>query len=155
MLGKFKGGLDWVNPLALHAGVHGVFTFLICLVFLRNSEYGFPNAIALAWFDFIAHFVVDRVKASPKMLGRFKSLTKEDFEKNKKELDSYYKYLSLAVSKKDLGSMRTFENVISQAKHLFNNQKKSNKYFWWSLGADQMAHHLTHYLIIYLIMRSI
>ncbi len=27
-------------------------------------------------------------------------------------------------------------------------QKKSNTYFWWALGADQMAHHLTHYAII-------
>lgn len=25
----------------------------------------------------------------------------------------------------------------------------SNKYFWWSLGLDQMVHHLTHYFIIW------
>lgn len=26
--------------------------------------------------------------------------------------------------------------------------------FWWCLGADQMAHHLTHYLIIYIIITN-
>lgn len=29
-----------------------------------------------------------------------------------------------------------------------DEQKKSNTYFWWALGADQTAHHLTHYLLI-------
>lgn len=33
-------------------------------------------------------------------------------------------------------------------------QQKSNVYFWWALGADQMAHHLTHYGIIALILVS-
>lgn len=28
------------------------------------------------------------------------------------------------------------------------DQVKSNTYFWWALGADQMAHHLTHYALI-------
>lgn len=27
-------------------------------------------------------------------------------------------------------------------------QRRGNKYFWWSLGFDQMVHHLTHYGII-------
>ena len=30
---------------------------------------------------------------------------------------------------------------------------KSNTYFWWALGWDQMMHHLTHYLLIYLMLR--
>lgn len=33
-----------------------------------------------------------------------------------------------------------------------DEQKKSNTFFWWALGADQMAHHLTHYLLIWLIL---
>jgi hypothetical protein len=28
-------------------------------------------------------------------------------------------------------------------------QWRSNNYFWWSLGFDQMIHHLTHYFIIF------
>jgi len=30
-----------------------------------------------------------------------------------------------------------------------------NKFFWWSLGVDQMAHHLTHYFIIYMILKGV
>jgi len=29
---------------------------------------------------------------------------------------------------------------------------QDNPKFWWCLGADQMTHHLTHYLLIYLII---
>ena len=28
-------------------------------------------------------------------------------------------------------------------------------YFWWALGADQMMHHLTHYIFIYVIIQSL
>jgi len=31
-------------------------------------------------------------------------------------------------------------------------QKKHNKFFWWSIGFDQMVHHLTYYAIIALII---
>jgi hypothetical protein len=32
-------------------------------------------------------------------------------------------------------------------------RRQGNTLFWWSLGvADQMAHHLTHYLIIWLLL---
>ncbi len=30
-----------------------------------------------------------------------------------------------------------------------DEEKKGNTYFWWTLGADQFAHHLTHYFIIW------
>ena len=30
--------------------------------------------------------------------------------------------------------------------------KTDNPKFWWSLGADQGVHHLTHYLIIYIMV---
>ncbi len=33
-----------------------------------------------------------------------------------------------------------------------SEQKLSNKFFWWALGFDQSVHHLTHYLIVYLIV---
>ena len=32
---------------------------------------------------------------------------------------------------------------------------QDNPKFWWCLGADQMAHHLTHYVIIYFIIQFI
>jgi hypothetical protein len=69
MLGKFKDGWDFVPPLLAHVAVHAVGTFLITCYF------GVKQALLLALFDASVHFVMDRVKASKKLLGRFKPLT--------------------------------------------------------------------------------
>ncbi len=92
MLGKFKES-GWVKPLLAHTGIHAIATFLIAFAFTNL----FFLSLSLAAFDLVIHFIMDRVKASPKMLGRF-----------------------------DI----------------------KDKRFWWSLGLDQMVHHLTHYAII-------
>jgi hypothetical protein len=92
MLGKFKTGKDWILPLSAHAGVHFLGTLFVSLWFV---PFGF--AVLLSVTDFAVHFSVDRIKASPNLLGRW---------------------------------------------------KPDNRYFWWALGGDQMAHHLTHYAII-------
>lgn len=94
MLGKFKL-VGWKLPLALHAGVHAMFTLLIVLCF--NPVLALP----LAALDFAVHGIVDRIKAHPKLGGRFSP-----------------------------------------------DQPK----FWWCLGADQFCHHITHYLIIFLVV---
>lgn len=107
MLGKFKEK-DWILPLTAHSGVHALFTFLISLIFLDIYD-----SIYLGLFDFVIHFTMDRIKASPKMLGRYVGLSKSDFIAG-----------------------------------VTDEQKKSNKKFWLSLGLDQMVHHLTHYIII-------
>lgn len=91
MLRKGATGWAWVAPLISHAGVHAFFTFWIAFCFKQHL------ALYLALFDFVVHFMVDRIKASPSILGRF---------------------------------------------------TPAQPYFWWALGADQMAHHLTHYAII-------
>jgi hypothetical protein len=109
MLGKFKTGTAWIKPLATHALVHAAFTFYVCGLYLWLSHsitgvHQLKIAGALALLDFVVHFTVDRIKASPHMLGKF---------------------------------------------------KPGNKFFWWSLGADQTAHHLCHYTIIYLLLRQI
>ena len=94
-MGKFKER-DWVLPLSNHCFVHAVGTLIVLSAF-ANVEYVFIYAT----LDYWLHFIMDRAKASPKMLGRF---------------------------------------------------KPNNKYFWWALGGDQAYHHLTHYLIIYLVV---
>ena len=118
MLGKFKEWPDFFKPLLAHSLVHGLATFLIALCV--NPKMAFWVAL----FDFKMHFVVDRVKASPKLLGRFKALSANE-------------YRDIVASESDL-----------------LGRLKSNTYFWWSLGADQMAHHLTHYVIIYFLLRG-
>jgi hypothetical protein len=117
MLGKFKPGWDFVLPLLAHVGVHGLFTLAIVLWYN-------PSLWWLSLFDMASHFVMDRVKASPKYLGRFKALSANEFK------------------------------MLMQMPELSKPQFKSNVYFWWSLGFDQMWHHLTHYIIIWTIVTA-
>lgn len=103
MLGKMKA-TGWVKPLVACATIHALFTFIISMWFIIITlpSVGFiliPTLLAL--LDFTIHFVVDRLKASPSIGGRF---------------------------------------------------KPDQPYFWWAFGADQMAHHLTHYLIIFILI---
>lgn len=66
VLGKMEPYF-WEIPLAAHAGVHATATFIIALVFAN------PYIAALtAVMDFVIHFTVDRIKASPNMGGKFK-----------------------------------------------------------------------------------
>ena len=126
MLGKFKPGWGWILPLAAHAGVHGVATFLIALCFKPKS------AFWIALFDMVVHFTMDRIKASPNLLGRYKALSANEM----KNILSY---------------MPTLAPQEFQAK--FGDQLKANVYFWWCLGLDQGVHHLTHYAIIWWLLR--
>lgn len=119
MLGKFKSGCGWILPLLAHSLVHGLATFLIALLFKPEL------ALWLGLLDMTIHFIVDRIKASPNLLGQFKPLSASEFA-------------DIANSLKLNGPNKTLTQRI-----------KSNTYFWWSLGFDQGLHHLTHYLLIW------
>ncbi len=86
----------WALPLALHCAVHGSFAFLISIFFTTVNV-----ALLIFILDFVIHFAMDRVKASPNMLGKYH---------------------------------------ISEAK------------FWSALGFDQAVHHLTNFLLIWIIL---
>ena len=125
MLGKFKPGFQFIAPLAFHSGAHGVGTFLISSVYLyqKDSFVAIP-IILLCCFDFISHFVMDRIKASPNLLGRYHPLSPTEY--------------------KDLIQFEMKEGPDAQT----IQDKKHNKLFWWSVGLDQGVHHLTHYSIM-------
>lgn len=72
MLGKCKRGFRWVLPLATHCLVHAVLTSLI--LFFYTDHW-----LSFALMEFVLHFVIDRVKASPDLGGRFKDLSKPPF----------------------------------------------------------------------------
>lgn len=137
MLGKFKPWPGFVLPLLAHSGVHGLFTLAIALWVKPEL------ALALAAFDMGSHFLIDHIKASPKLLGRFKPLDKNTFK--------FAKNMSLGLgmmsgeSMKDKLTERDFEAY----KEIGKKDLRGNVYFWWALGADQMAHHLVHYIIIW------
>ncbi len=139
MLGKFASGWKWVTPLAAHAGVHALFTFVITTIFFiftKIPKHPYYTAFGLALFDFSAHFIMDRIKASPNLMGRWKPLTAEN----------YTHYYQVCKQAEDLWDVN--ELSIEAGKRL-----RSNTFFWWALGLDQGWHHLTHYAIIYYLVR--
>jgi len=112
MLGKFQSGWGFALPLLSHVAVHASFTFLL------TCWFGILQAICLALFDATSHFIMDRIKASPKYLGKYKPLTAETYP--------------------------TATEV----------QINSNKYYYWSLGFDQLIHHLSDlFIVIYLFLK--
>jgi Protein of unknown function (DUF3307) len=94
MLGKFKPFPFYILPLFQHSAVHAFGTAWLCALF--NWPLWF---IA---FDLVTHFIIDRIKASPSLGGRW---------------------------------------------------KPSDKYFWWALGADQMAHQLVGIFMIWWVFK--
>lgn len=131
MLGKFKPGWDFVLPLTAHALMHGSFTFAIAGCVSHHIGVSF----CLAIFDFVVHFTMDRIKASPRLLGRFKPVTADDYR--------MCKALLADPPTGETGPVFVYRAV---------QQLRSNTLFWYSLGIDQMVHHLTHYAIIWILI---
>lgn len=129
MLGKFKS-TGWALPLTSHCTVHFIFTTTIALMFVSLGK-----ALLLGLLDFILHFIMDRIKASPNLLGKYQVLSKSEMKR------------LLAFENKD-GDI----DGLRPTKYGVESSIKSNVLFWWSLGLDQMVHHLTDILTIYLIL---
>jgi hypothetical protein len=66
MLGKFKEWPYFIFPLAAHSAVHAIGSILLALLFAPH--------LMLTWasIDFTTHFIIDRLKANPKLGGRWK-----------------------------------------------------------------------------------
>lgn len=133
-LGKFKPGWDFLGPLAVHCSVHSGMTLGI-VMYMNRSELWW-----LAIFDFVVHFTMDRIKAGPKYLGRFKALSGSEM----------MRLISMgSVSTETDPDKIPYPSVTPEFDRDRQRQFKNNTFFWWSLGLDQMVHHLTHYYIIY------
>jgi hypothetical protein len=72
MLQKDRPGWNFFWPLALHSSVHGVLT-LACVLYVD------PVFWWLALVDVGIHFLMDRIKAGPLYLGRFKDMRSKSF----------------------------------------------------------------------------
>lgn len=130
MLKKFSSGWDWIKPLASHAAVHAIFTFIIAF----NWLFSWQLPLYLAAFDFIVHFAMDRIKASPNLLGRYKALSADEFKTVMRNVG--YKGRN--------HELKNFAKICEE-------RLRSNKLFWWSLGLDQMVHHITDLIIAFAI----
>jgi hypothetical protein len=73
MLKKFSPNWDFFIPLFLHSAVHAAFTLLIAAYF--KPEIAFEVAL----LDLVVHFTMDRIKAGPKYLGRYKDMYDKKF----------------------------------------------------------------------------
>lgn len=133
MLGKFLPGWQFVVPLAAHCAVHGLMTFGIAVVFSGNPWL----ALLLALLDFKVHFLMDRIKASPKLMGRWKPLTAETYAEAQRIIQFGDENDAMSIYRPSAGRAKL----------------RGNRLFWDCLGIDQMVHHLTHYLIIFLLIR--
>jgi hypothetical protein len=145
MLGKFMPGWEFLSPLLAHVGVHAGFTYLITIIVFGcfkgpwwSSPFlaSVPTALAIALFDAVIHFFMDRIKASPRYMGRWKPLTAAEYvaaEKNVKR--------GFWIYPKDDDDPPT--------------KLRGNRLFWIALGFDQMVHHLTHYGCIYFTLRGL
>ncbi len=125
MMGKFKASFwEAFLPLLAHCAIHGLFTFAIAV----GCSQSVKVALLLALFDMVIHFTMDRIKASPGLLGRFKALSADQ----------------MTARLMGFGSAKSIKKDL-----------RSNRLFWWSLGFDQMVHHLTDYAIIfYMVVKS-
>ena len=140
MLGKFKPGWDFVLPLLAHSAVHGVATLGICLSVA-------PNLWWLALVDVGTHFCIDRIKASPNLLGRFKVMSANEIE------EAIWTTRKTAVHVVDDWGVPA-EEIYKEAREA-KKQIKHNVYYFWSLGLDQMLHHIVHYIIIFTLVANV
>ena len=72
MLRKVKSDWGFIIPLGSHCLVHSSFTLIFCLVLN-------PSLAWLAALDFFFYFIMDRIKAGPRYLGRYNDYSKPGF----------------------------------------------------------------------------
>lgn len=72
MLQKTRSDWSFIPPLALHSAIHAMLTLTI-VSFIDVDLFW------LALVDFFVHFTMDRIKAGPKYLGRFRDTASVGF----------------------------------------------------------------------------
>lgn len=144
MLQKFKPGWDFVLPLLAHVGVHAFLTFAIALG-VTDSVW---LSLSLALLDASIHFGMDRLKAGPKYMGRWKPVSADEYRTYSQwpaAIDEHQTY-------GDQAKWSDADRFIREAYKNAKNRLRGNTYFWWALGFDQMVHHLTHYGIVWILV---
>lgn len=123
---QYSEGADGFLKLAQHAGFHGLLTFFIASMLTKDLSLSF----VLGVFDFTFHFIVDRIKTSEFMLGRYEYLSKKEI--------SYIKEWT-----RQNGSNREIDNIL-----------KGNRRFWLTFGATQAINKSIDAFILLVIIQS-
>jgi hypothetical protein len=139
MLGKFRP-TGWQKPLAAHCAVHAAFTFTILSVIATPTLL----TCCLALFDGCVHFVMDRVKASPELFGRWKPASKEEY------------VAAYAAAVREVPATLSDEEAtrVLKAKHRGIVKMWDNQLYFWTLGFDQLVHHCTDLFVIWAVVVS-
>ena len=108
----------------------------------------------------VKHFLADYLFQTPYMIGK---LNKKGWVLPLLAHAAVHTFSTLGillVFAPSLWYLSIFDGVvhftmdrIKASPNLLNRWGPDKAYFWWVLGLDQMVHHLTHYTIIYLIIR--
>lgn len=141
MKGKFKP-TGWFLPLFSHCAVHFVFTFTMVLGFSHNALL----AAALGSLDLVVHFIMDRIKVHPKLMGRYEALSKDQYKglmESKVMAKSAFKENFSGHPMADIAQDQARKEIIR-----IDKKFKSNVMFWHCLMLDQLVHHLTDLLVI-------
>jgi len=81
-MAKFNAN-GWVWPLTKHAGDHailsGIITFFTLMYFQIDIQTVMIWSLICLSIDFVIHFTMDRIKASPSMLGRYKDMNNKPY----------------------------------------------------------------------------
>lgn len=105
----------------------------------------------------LKHFVADYLLQGTYMLGKFKL---HGWERPLFAHASVHGVITLFVASMvvspDMAAIlavcdMSIHFVVDRLKVVFSRDydSKTDKEFWWLLGLDQMAHHFTHYVLIY------
>lgn len=129
-IGKFKTDWGFVWPLTVHVLIHAAFTFSIGMWFGAGPG----KAAVLALMDASIHFAMDRAKASPRYLGRWKPLNGNEW----------------ALARLEIGLPDAAEDLRAKAR----KRLLSNVLFWQTLGFDQCVHHLTDITVIWFLVMT-
>lgn len=70
MLGKFKPFPHYIEPLAAHCTIQALGSAVAILFVFKSIDIKLLYTLIL--LDFVSHFIIDRIKASPALMGRFK-----------------------------------------------------------------------------------
>jgi hypothetical protein len=138
--GKAKRGWGFLGPLLSHVSNHFILTTTISAVVLIHFDhpapFGFGMLIGLG--DAVVHFIMDRIKAGPKYMGRWKMLTGNEVARAKEML----------LKEGDVTTWAGWLDHLGASSWL-----RGNQLFWWSLGFDQAIHNLTNYAAIYAVLK--
>ena len=146
MYGKFKGR-GWAKALAAHCGVHALFTLIIAWTYTGNALTG----LLLGAMDFWLHFAMDRIKASPKLLGRFKTLNAREWEVANNMAQGLASSTGYTLPSSTWKNPDERKAYIDEGKRLL----RQNMIFWLCLELDQRVHALTDLLSAYIIIQAI